>query len=160
MGDEARRQIVLEEYRTLWEEYKYRHELCWKLIFRVTASAVVLSVVPYVLQCNVLKGLGKLVLLGPALAIGLIVAGSGLMIWEGYLFYTIDRPFADRRLEVFGIEHRPQVFPALVGFYLFVLLALSIVNYFVAKEWLTRLPGICDWTHASWWGQFLVGSVL
>ena len=41
--------MILNKTRkdNLWEEYKYRHEHIWKLIFQLTTAVVALSVVPY-----------------------------------------------------------------------------------------------------------------
>ena len=36
----------LDRANYLWEEYKYRHYLIWKLLFRVTFVAVVLTITP------------------------------------------------------------------------------------------------------------------
>ena len=31
----------------LWDEYKYRHGLCWRLLFQLTFAIVIISVIPY-----------------------------------------------------------------------------------------------------------------
>ena len=40
----------LELARYLWEEYKYRHDLIWRLLFRVTAVAALLSIAPFTIS--------------------------------------------------------------------------------------------------------------
>lgn len=37
----------LEPLRYLWDEYRYRHELCWSAVYKVTAAVVALGIVPY-----------------------------------------------------------------------------------------------------------------
>jgi hypothetical protein len=39
------RRLELAKY--LWNEYQYRHDLVWKLVFRLTAAVVVLGIIPY-----------------------------------------------------------------------------------------------------------------
>jgi hypothetical protein len=38
---------ISERANHLWDQYKYRHEHCWKLLFQVTAAAVIISIVPF-----------------------------------------------------------------------------------------------------------------
>ena len=37
----------VEELGHLWDQYKYRHELCWSAIYKVTFAVLALSVIPY-----------------------------------------------------------------------------------------------------------------
>jgi len=39
--------IPVQKAQVLWNEYKYRHDLVWRVLFQVTAAAVILSVAPY-----------------------------------------------------------------------------------------------------------------
>ena len=32
----------------LWDQYKYRHELCWSAVYKVTVAVLALEVIPYV----------------------------------------------------------------------------------------------------------------
>jgi len=36
-----------EDLKYLWTEYKYRHELCWKAIYKLAAVVVALGILPY-----------------------------------------------------------------------------------------------------------------
>ncbi|CAN5889612.1 hypothetical protein BH18ACI4_BH18ACI4_01590 [soil metagenome] len=47
----------LETLQLLWEEYKYRHDLVWRVIFQLTTAIVVLSIIPYIKQ-GYCSGLG------------------------------------------------------------------------------------------------------
>ena len=76
----------LERCKYLWEEYKYRHDLAWRLIFQFTTAIVALAIVPYV-QVALVKELGPLILIPPIIGFGLA--------WFGY--YVMDN-----ELELFG----------------------------------------------------------
>ena len=38
--------VQLAEAKFLWDEYRYRHELCWKLIFQITIAVVGILIIP------------------------------------------------------------------------------------------------------------------
>jgi F0F1-type ATP synthase assembly protein I len=46
-GVETKPDHRLELAKYLWTEYQYRHDLVWKLVFRLTAAVVVLGIIPY-----------------------------------------------------------------------------------------------------------------
>jgi hypothetical protein len=46
-GVESKPDHRLELAKYLWTEYQYRHDLVWKLVFRLTAAVVVLGIIPY-----------------------------------------------------------------------------------------------------------------
>ena len=50
----------LKRIQFLWEEYKYRHDLCWRVLFRLTSAVVILAIVPYLYQ-KVVQGLPEVV---------------------------------------------------------------------------------------------------
>jgi hypothetical protein len=66
----------------LWDEYKYRHELCWKAIQLSTLATVALGLVPYTIQ-RVAMVLGWSLLLPPIL--GLAFAVFSLVFIHGEL---------------------------------------------------------------------------
>jgi hypothetical protein len=33
--------------RLLWDEYKYRHDLIWKLVFQLTTAVILINTAPY-----------------------------------------------------------------------------------------------------------------
>jgi uncharacterized membrane protein YjgN (DUF898 family) len=37
-----------EELQYLWDEYKYRHDLCWRTVYRASFAVVFLAAIPYV----------------------------------------------------------------------------------------------------------------
>src|SRR5438094_6769552 len=64
-----------EQLNYLWDEYKYRHGLCWKAVYKIVAVVIVLAVIPYKSE---LKPLGYW-LLAPAV-IGTLFAAFGLFV--------------------------------------------------------------------------------
>src|SRR5215210_9062019 len=68
--------------QVLWSEYQYRHDLIWRVVFQITTAAVVLSVIPYVAKQSLVNDLGRLILLAPGTALGLIVFSAMLIINE------------------------------------------------------------------------------
>jgi hypothetical protein len=56
----------LEKAKLLWEEYRYRHDLMWRLTFQITAAFVALSVAPYLNQ-GIVEGLGIWIVAVPGL---------------------------------------------------------------------------------------------
>jgi hypothetical protein len=77
----------------LWEEYKYRHDLIWRLLFRLTAVAAVLSIVPFTINDSVREYAGFSVNLVPAVALGLIAGGWKLLLFEWKLFVPVNEDY-------------------------------------------------------------------
>jgi hypothetical protein len=61
-----------EDRSVVWEEYKYRHDLCWRLVLQTTLAVVALHAVPYVNR-EVTLELGVAVVMVPI--IGVILSG-------------------------------------------------------------------------------------
>lgn len=58
----------------LWNEYQYRHDLVWNLVFRLTAAVVVLAIIPYT-QKEVMDEIGPWILAPSILGVVLAIAG-------------------------------------------------------------------------------------
>ena len=148
----------VEKAKLLWDEYKHRHDLVWKLIFQITAAAVVLSVVPYLAPEPIVRYIGRGVLIAPALASILVLFSMAVVYNELILLGKIRT--AHRRLQknLFGIRHKiPRknnqkvdrgVLLSLFGIwtfvYLFILAGLSLVNVVIcAIYWVPCVLGTC-----------------
>ena len=59
----------------LWNEYKYRHELIWKLIFQITTAVIAISIVPYISDMTIVKSLNNYIVALPIIGVGLTVFG-------------------------------------------------------------------------------------
>jgi hypothetical protein len=83
-GDQVSAPSVAElEY--LWDEYKYRHDLCWRAIYQIVAAVVVLGTVPY-LKDELTKVLGLCMLVPAVLAAVLAGFGISVLMNELYIF--------------------------------------------------------------------------
>jgi hypothetical protein len=67
--------------RILWDEYKYRHDLCWRVPVQLTAAAVILSTLPYV-ECPIVAILTDKILLVPSIGVVLTIFGVTIMASE------------------------------------------------------------------------------
>jgi hypothetical protein len=92
----------LERAQYLWQEYQYRHDLIWKLLFRITFVAVLLTITPFTINKSIRDRVDGWLTLLPILAI-LLAAGSWrLLATEFRLFAPIDelyRWYRERALE-------------------------------------------------------------
>ena len=50
----------LERAQYLWEEFQYRHDLIWKLLFRITFVAVLLTITPFTINTSIQGQGGRL----------------------------------------------------------------------------------------------------
>jgi hypothetical protein len=66
----------------LWEEYRYRHDLVWQLVFRVTAVATALLIAPFLIDKSVVEVLGNWLLCLPLVAILVILTGFYVLLRE------------------------------------------------------------------------------
>jgi hypothetical protein len=81
------RAVQVAEY--LWEEYRYRHDLVWKLVFRVTAVATALLLAPFLADKSVRNVVGNWLLFLPGLAIAVILIGFYVLSKELELLNNI-----------------------------------------------------------------------
>jgi hypothetical protein len=72
--------------RLLWDEYKYRHDIIWKLVFQLTTAVILINTAPY-LEDDVTRGLGYAMLAVPAIAI--------VLAWLGVLRLTREHVLLD-----------------------------------------------------------------
>jgi hypothetical protein len=72
---------AVDALKMLWEEYRYRHELCWRVPIQTTVAAVILSTVPYA-QCHIVPVLGRAILLVPLLGVVLTLFVMTVMARE------------------------------------------------------------------------------
>src|SRR5205809_7387160 len=61
----------------LWDEYKYRHSLCWQAVYKIVAVVIVLAVLPYA-KVELIEFLGQWMLV-PSL-IGTLLAAFGVFV--------------------------------------------------------------------------------
>jgi hypothetical protein len=107
----------------LWEEYKYRHDLVWKLVFQLTTAVILINTAPY-LKDNVTKGIGWPMLAVPALAIVLALLGVLRLSREHALLDEV----RTRHLTLHSYPPSRGTFKRQSAFYLWCLVALSAGN--------------------------------
>jgi len=77
-----------EDKNRLWDEYKYRHQHVWNTIFKLTASVVLVSMVPYTNRETACV-LGWAAVVPPVVATGLAFFGYKRMKREVEILTTI-----------------------------------------------------------------------
>jgi Na+/glutamate symporter len=117
-----------EALKQLWEEYKYRHDLCWKIILQVTLGSVALAALPYV-EMRVVETLRYGILGVPFLAIAFVGFGLGVLLNELDELDLVKTRYREERkacldVPIAGRSH----FRLLAKAYFFALLSLGIAN--------------------------------
>jgi hypothetical protein len=113
--------MPLNKYRkdNIWDEYKYRHEHVWKLIFQLTAAVVALAIVPYL---DTSGSSGVLRFIPPGLSI--------LLIWIAYIRIGKEFDLLDQvKEEYLGTRTGTSTFRLHVRLYVFVLGAGSTLHF-------------------------------
>jgi hypothetical protein len=135
-----RDQDNLKRAEYLWNEFQYRHDLIWNLVFRLTIAVVLLSIIPYT-QSQLITRLEEFSwwilappMLGAVLAcIGFNRIGHELKhlkyIWEHY------RPLQDHLIDCFPAE---STFPRYIRIYTGTLAAVAVVNILLVILLLSR----------------------
>ena len=92
----------LEVAKYLWEEFKYRHDLIWRLLFRVTAVAALISIVPFTIGNLAESRAHDLVKYLPVLATGLVLSGWAVLLVELRLFTPVNRRYVEAQRDAVG----------------------------------------------------------
>jgi hypothetical protein len=140
--------ITLQLAQHFWTEFKYRHDLIWQRIFRLTAAVVLISIIPYA-QPITAKLLGKWILLAPILATALAGFAFFVMRYELLLFERIASEYVWQQNRLLATEpeldvHGPRPFPVFVRRYLFFLIVLSFANGLIT--WFVWIPALASAT--------------
>jgi hypothetical protein len=80
----------------LWNEWKYRHDLFWKMLFRWGASVLTLWAIPF-LRPVVFKPLPRLALLFPLMAFVLSLFSAWLLAAEQRRFGMVNQMYNELR---------------------------------------------------------------
>ncbi len=131
----------MEKAKLLWDEYKYRHDLIWKNLYKITAALVALSVVPYTgkVVTEAFGGYGEnflrwFLLVPPSLAVVVALYSFVVMDNEIHLFQQIKEEYREFRRSTLNLksvhEQGSSNFQVFVRIYLVVwgvLVALNLV---------------------------------
>ena len=124
-----------------WDEYKYRHELCWNLIFKLTLVTTTLSIIPY-LNNNIIQQAERILFFTPLIAIGVSMIGGYRLYRELKLLDKIrnlHRAFQKRTYD--ALYHtlfqedlhklKGSNFTSSVLTYLIILTCLALINFII-----------------------------
>lgn len=123
----------------LWDEYKYRHDLIWRLLFQFTTAIVTLSLVPYLAKDDILilekfGGAKRFILAIPPFLAVLLGGGSIItMVKELDLLDRVKGPYNDelthgKFIKLEDKETSGRWFRKRILFYFWTLTILSIIN--------------------------------
>jgi hypothetical protein len=126
--------IELAKY--LWEEYRYRHDLIWRLLFRMTAVAALLSIAPFTIDDLVKRQVGAWVDVLPGLALAFVLISWPVLYLEFKLFKPIDECCEEAQNRAVGraVRRRKRwdAFKRIVYLYPLILALLVLVVAIVA----------------------------
>lgn len=119
----------LEKAKLIWDEYKYRHEHCWKLIFQITAAVVAVSVIPFT-NNEIASSLRYWIVALPALGFALTIFSMPRMSSELDLLDKIRQRHRELQADLQGIiyQKRRSTFGWHVKLYLGALALISVVD--------------------------------
>lgn len=131
-------QQEIEFSKYLWEEYKYRHDLVWRLLFRFTGAIVAIIIAPYV-YTDASSEVGNWIIVLPLLALILSIIGFFWIRFELDLFGSIDYKFNEYQSYIFNDKmdkNKPKKFRKAVLFYHSALFFLTFFNlcFFISKN--------------------------
>jgi hypothetical protein len=94
--------VDVQRAQYVWEEYRYRHDLIWKLLFRMTAVAVLLAITPFTIKDLASESAEDWVKLLPAIALLLVAASAIVLRSELARFASINRTYEVVQEEAIG----------------------------------------------------------
>jgi hypothetical protein len=93
---------ALQVVSYLWEEYQYRHDMVWKLAFRITAVAAALLIAPFLADVSVQRAVGYGLAALPLLAIVVIAGGLFTLQSELPRLELIRKAYREAQVKVLG----------------------------------------------------------
>jgi hypothetical protein len=96
-----------QEPGPIWDEYKYRHDLCWRLIFQITTAVVVISVIPYIEE-DVASTLQRWIIALPVIGILLVLFGLARLRGEIELLDMVKTKHRELLWRNYGLRLRDE----------------------------------------------------
>jgi hypothetical protein len=132
----------LDVLKALWEEYRYRHELCWRVPLQTTAAAVILSTLPWA-QMPIVLVLKWRILVVPLLGIVLSIFAVITMWRELDRLLSVRKRYRQLQPDLLGVEpiqeSRWFTFRVRVISYLVILCVLQVINMlFLYWYWIPK----------------------
>src|SRR4051812_20374471 len=101
----------------LWQEYSYRHDLIWRLLFRSTSVAVLLAVAPFTIGDLTQHRVGSWIKVLPILALVLLAGSSFLLRLEFQLFMPVVLRYEHLQRRVLHVRGRGEREPGRPDFF-------------------------------------------
>ena len=126
----------MEPAKLIWDEYKYRHEHCWKLIIQITVAVVVVSIIPYS-QVHIGEKLKEWIVLLPSVGFALTVLGLVRLNREMKILEILRSKHRELQSASHGVKYDDDDswFATHVHIYLVSILLLEVVNIIVLLRW-------------------------
>jgi hypothetical protein len=121
---------TVEVAQYLWEEYSYRHDLIWRLLFKVTAVVTTLSIAPFGIEDLVVRKVGLWIAFLPVLAVVMVVGSWPLLRAELRLFQEVKdvtRTTQNKVVKEQVHDEHGDVFNRLIPWYLSILFVYSLI---------------------------------
>ena len=132
-----------EHLSALWVEYRYRHDLVWRILVTSAVLVTTLSIIPYT-SIEVARAFGRLILLAPVCSAIAVVLSALVLRREVELMELVNKKYNECRKEYLGVEHKPHNgesrFPRAVSLLLILGLIVSAGNWLLINDvWLPHL---------------------
>jgi hypothetical protein len=95
----------LEDAQFIWDEYKYRHQHIWKLIFQITTAVIAVSIVPYISSETLVKTLRWFIAALPCLGAGIVAFGWSRLSKEICAMTELKKRHRAYQKLKYGIDH-------------------------------------------------------
>lgn len=148
-----------EDAEFIWDEYKYRHQHIWKLIFQITTAVIAVSIVPYISNETIVHTLRWFIAVLPGVGAGIVFFGWTRLSKEICAMDELKKRHRLFQKLKYGIDHYSKKkssavydsstsykssFSLHVEIYLGSLFILSILNIFIII--IVWLPAVMDAT--------------
>jgi hypothetical protein len=133
--------VCPEVAKLLWDEYKYRHEHCWNITFKVTTAVVILAIIPYT-QVQITERVGRWLVILPIVGVALTVLGIIRLYREMKILGKLRERHRAINYPSFGMEYQNEGshFTRDILMYLACLLILQIINVILLLSlWIPKL---------------------
>jgi hypothetical protein len=140
----TRESMELAEARFLWDEYRYRHEHCWNLVFKITAAVVGILIIPYI-RPDITRSVGRLILALPLTAIGLVVFSFFRLNRELDVLARVKKVHRKRQGKTYpdiGADEHESTFKLHVQWYLVTLAGLAVVEIIALLASVPAFPAV------------------
>lgn len=131
-GDEGqRREASVALATVLWQEYSYRHDLIWRLLFRSASAAILLAIAPFTISDFTEQRVGDWIKTLPLVAAVLVIGTTLLLRFEFTLFVPVVRKYETLQDALLFLKAPKRDFfrVAVCAWQILLLIAVSFAAY-------------------------------